>query len=84
MLVDLVIYMEIGPSLSRPRILEALGRGKVRLTLRRAEFFMFDYELISISLASIFPPDFCVFSICIFILGTFFVAKAKFIFEFGG
>jgi len=76
MIVDCVICIEMGPSLDRSSMLEALGRGKVRLTLRRAEFFMFKCELSSFSLVSIEPPP--VYGIIyIFILGTFLVAKAK-------
>ena len=42
LVVEIVFYIEMGPSLSRPRMLDAWGRGKVRLTLRLELAFILD------------------------------------------
>ena len=53
MLVELVFAMEMGPSLSRPRMLEADGLGKLLLILRLAELSRFEWALMSIPPPSI-------------------------------
>ena len=40
--VEIVFYIEIGPSWFRPKMLDALGLGKERLIFRFSLFLMFD------------------------------------------